>query len=178
MKNNYTKMIAVNALVAALYVVLTMPFGVITTSSGFQFRPAEALTILPALMPYTVYGLTIGCAISNLVSAFGIADIILGSLTTLVAAFLTSKIKNPFVAAIPPVVLNAAFLPLIWMIAASDIAYWVNAGSLLLTQGVVIFGLGIPLYYIFKKYVLPQVNIPSIVNKGEKQKAEESSQNG
>ena len=57
MKNNYTKMIAVNALVAALYVVLTMPFGVITTSSGFQFRPAEALTILPALMPYTVIGL-------------------------------------------------------------------------------------------------------------------------
>ena len=40
MKNNYTKMIAVNALVAALYVVLTMPFGFITTSRGFQFRPA------------------------------------------------------------------------------------------------------------------------------------------
>ena len=109
---NTTKILAINALVAALYVVLTMPFGVITTSSGMQFRPAEALTILPALMPYTIWGLAVGCGLSNFVSAFGLPDIILGSLTTLAAAYLTSKIKKPWLAALPPVLLNAAFMPL------------------------------------------------------------------
>lgn len=156
---NYTKIIAINAVVASLYVVLTMPFGVITTSSGMQFRPAEALTILPALMPYCVWGLAIGCGISNLVSAFGIADILLGALVTLVAGLITSKLKNPFLAALPPVILNAIFMPLIWMIA-SPVAYWANMASMLLTQGVVIFGIGIPLYYVFKKYVMRYVAIP------------------
>lgn len=151
------KFIAINALVAALYVVFTMPFGVISTQSGLQFRPAEALTILPALMPYTIWGLAIGCAISNLVSVFGIADVVFGALITFVAAFLTSKIKNPFLAAVPPVVLNAVFLPLIWLLAAGDAAYWVNAGGLLLTQSAVIFGLGVPLFFLLKKTVVPKI---------------------
>lgn len=166
---NYTKIIAINAVVAALYVVLTMPFGVITTSSGMQFRPAEALTILPALMPYCVWGLAIGCGISNLVSAFGIPDILLGALVTLVAGLITSKLKNPFLAALPPVILNAIFMPLIWMIA-SPVAYWANMASMLLTQGVVIFGIGIPLYYVFKKYVMRYVAIPQ----NEKRKKEKT----
>lgn len=162
---NTTKILAINALVAALYVVLTMPFGIITTSSGMQFRPAEALTILPALMPYTVLGLAVGCGISNFVSAFGLPDILLGALTTLVAAYLTSKIKKPYLAAIPPVVLNAVFMPLIWMISSNEIAYWVNAGSMLLTQAVVIYGIGMPLYYIMKKYVMPHINLPTASKK-------------
>lgn len=160
MKKTATKIIVINALVAALYVVLTMPFGVISTSSGLQFRPAEALTILPSLMPYTMFGLAIGCAVSNFVSAFGILDVVLGSLITLAAAFLTSKIKNPFLAALPPVLLNAVFMPLVWLIAAGDAAYWINAGSMLLTQGAVIYGIGVPLHFVFKKYIMPQINLP------------------
>ena len=166
---NTTKILAINALVAALYVVLTMPFGVITTSSGMQFRPAEALTILPALMPYTIWGLAVGCGLSNFVSAFGLPDIILGSLTTLAAAYLTSKIKKPWLAALPPVLLNAAFMPLIWMISSHDIAYWVHAGSMLLTQAAVIYGIGMPLYYIMKKYVMPHVALPAAERKNRRQ---------
>ena len=160
MNKNLTKFVCVNAVVAALYVVFTMPFGTISTSSGFQFRPAEALTILPALCPYTIVGLTIGCAVSNLVSQFGIFDIILGSLVTLIAGFLTStKLFNKFWSApLPPVILNAALLPLIWFLVpeaeASFAIYFANAASLLLTQGVVIFGLGIPLYFVTQKKLL------------------------
>lgn len=160
MKKNVTKFVCVNAAVAALYVVFTMPFGIISTQSGLQFRPAEALTVLPALCPYTVVGLTIGCAISNLVSQFGIFDILLGSLTTLIAGLLTStKLFNKFWSApIPPVILNAAFLPMIWMLADPELGwslYLINAGGLLLTQSVVIFGLGIPLYFLTKSKLLP-----------------------
>lgn len=158
MKNNATKIIALNAVIAALYVVLTMPFGIISTSAGFQFRPAEALTILPSLVPYVTPGLTIGCAISNMVSAFGVADIVLGSLITLTAGYLSGKTKNPWLAALPPVLLNAIFLPLIWLLAMGDVGYWFNCASLLLTQSAVIYGLGVPLHFIFKKRVMPLLN--------------------
>ena len=158
MKANATKYIALNAVIASLYVVLTMPFGIISTSAGFQFRPAEALTILPSLMPYVTPGLAIGCAISNMVSAFGIADIVLGSLVTFVAGWMSSKTKNPWLAALPPVLLNAIFLPLIWLLAMGDAGYWFNLGSLLLTQSAVIYGLGVPLHFIFKKRVMPLLN--------------------
>ena len=135
-----------------------MPFGAISTSAGLQFRPAEALTILPSLMPFVTPGLAIGCAISNMVSAFGIADVVLGSFVTLVAGYLSGKTKNPWFAALPPVVLNAIFLPLIWLLAIGDVGYIVNAGSLLITQSAVVFGLGVPLHYVFKKRVMPLLN--------------------
>ena len=158
MKSNATKIIALNAVIAALYVVLTMPFGIISTSAGFQFRPAEALTILPSLVPYVTPGLAIGCAISNMVSAFGIADIVLGSLITLTAGYLSGKTKNPWLAALPPVLLNAIFLPLVWLLASGDVGYWFNCASLLLTPSAVIYGLGVPLHFIFKKRVMPLLN--------------------
>ena len=158
MKQNATKFIALNAVIASLYVVLTMPFGIISTSAGFQFRPAEALKILPSLMPYITPGLAIGCAISNMVSAFGVADIVFGSIITLTAGYLSSKTKNPWLASLPPILLNAIFLPLIWLLAVGDAGYLINLASLLLTQSAVIFGLGVPLHFIFKKRVLPLLN--------------------
>ena len=160
---NATKFVCFNALVAALYVVFTMPFGTISTASGLQFRPAEALTILPALCPYTVVGLTIGCAISNLTSAFGVFDVVLGSLTTLAAGLLCciKPFRMPYTAQIPPILLNAMFLPLIWMIGAPEsiTVYLTNAVSLLLTQSVVLYGLGTPLYFFTKKKLLPLLSL-------------------
>ncbi len=167
MKKNVTKFIAVNAAVAAIYVVLTMPFGVLAANQYIQFRPAEALTVLPALFPYTVVGLTVGCAISNIVSAFGIFDILLGSLTTLLAGALTAKVFRRFWSApIPPVILNAAFLPLIWMLSpnaeAGLTAYLLSAGGLLVSQSAVIFGLGIPLYFVAKKHLTPLLSLTDL----------------
>ncbi|MCM1043472.1 MAG: QueT transporter family protein [Corallococcus sp.] len=164
MKLNVTKAICVNAVVAALYIVFTMPFGTISTSSGLQFRPAEALTILPALFPYVTVGLTIGCAVSNIVSAFGVLDVILGSLTTLIAGILTSlkPFRKFYLAPIPPVVLNALILPAVWILAGGEAGwtvYGINCASLLLTQGVVIFGLGIPLYFFADKKLKPLLSL-------------------
>ena len=161
---NVTKFVCFNALVAALYVVFTMPFGTISTASGLQFRPAEALTILPALCPYTVVGLTIGCAISNMTSAFGVFDVVLGSLTTLVAGLVCClrPFRKSYTAQIPPILLNAIFLPLVWMIGVPNAGagvYFTNAISLLLTQSVVIYGLGTPLYFFTKKKLLPLLSL-------------------
>lgn len=70
---------------AALYVVLTLPF-VTVTISEIQFRPSEALTMLPLLFPEAIPALFIGCMLANWVAGGAILDIFLGAVVTLVAA--------------------------------------------------------------------------------------------
>ncbi len=56
------KGITTSAVIAAAYVVLTLPFA----SVGFdpvQFRIAEVFTVLPFLSPYAIFGNFIGCCI-------------------------------------------------------------------------------------------------------------------
>ena len=97
------KYIAVNAVVGALYVALTVPFGALATNPYIQIRPGEALTVLPAIMPYCIPGLAVGCAIGNIMSSFGLLDIILGTLVTVVAALLTAFVFKRFaLAPLPP----------------------------------------------------------------------------
>ncbi len=85
-----------SALIAALYLALT----VATSFMSFQvvqLRLAEALTALPALFPSAVLGVFAGCLLSNLLnpSPLGIVDVIAGSATTLIAAYLTWVLGNP-----------------------------------------------------------------------------------
>ena len=81
-RNSKILSLAVNALVAAVYAALTMALGFMSYNV-IQFRVAEALCVLPFFFPGTVWGLFIGCVISNLLSPAGILDIVFGSLATL-----------------------------------------------------------------------------------------------
>ena len=83
------------AAVAALYAVLGY-FGDIfsLTFGAVQFRFAEALTVLPFLFPATAPGLVIGCLITNLLSPYGVADVVFGTLATAIAAWLTVKMPR------------------------------------------------------------------------------------
>ena len=86
------------AVVGAAYAVLSLfgsVFGV--TFGTVQCRFSEALCVLPFFFPETVWGLFAGCLITNLLSPYGLVDIVVGSLATLLAAFLTSKCgKKPW----------------------------------------------------------------------------------
>ena len=153
------KYIAVNAVVGALYLALTVPFGALATNPYIQIRPGEALTVLPAIMPYCIPGLAVGCAIGNIMSSFGLLDIILGTLVTVVAALLTAFVFKRFaLAPLPPIILNALLLPVVWMLAGSETTwaiYAMEAGGLLISQSVVCYGLGLPLLFVTKKRILP-----------------------
>ena len=61
-------------------------------------------------MPEAITGLLAGCIVSNFFGGFGLTDIIFGSLATLIAAFLTHKSKNIFIAALWPVLSNAIII--------------------------------------------------------------------
>jgi uncharacterized membrane protein len=82
------------AVIAAAYVVLTLPFA--QFSFGIiQFRLAEAMTVLAVLSPAAIPGLTIGCLMSNLLNPnnLGPVDIFGGSLATFLAALLSWKLS-------------------------------------------------------------------------------------
>ena len=57
-----------SAMIAAIYVVLTIVFAPISFGQ-IQFRIAEALTILPAFTPAAIPGLFVGCLIGNILGA-------------------------------------------------------------------------------------------------------------
>ena len=94
------------AVIAAVYAALTVLLPAISYGE-WQCRISEILTILPVLMPQAVPGLTIGCLLANLISPVGVADIVFGTLATLVAACGTRFFrKNIVLAAACPVVSN------------------------------------------------------------------------
>ncbi|MDE6586408.1 MAG: QueT transporter family protein [Clostridia bacterium] len=168
MKNFFTtKRICRAGVIAALYVALTYAFGQLSYQGILQIRPAEALTILALFFPEAVPALWIGCVLANLLSGYGWYDIVFGGLTSLVAAVLTygtgKLIKNHVLKIIVggffPVILNAIVVPLLIVFAAGDlcgyetatIAYFINFGSMLLTQALWIYGLGSILYFSIVK---------------------------
>lgn len=144
------RQICVGAAIAALYVLLTYACAPIAFGS-IQFRPAEALTILPLLFVEAVPGLFIGCLIANLLSPFGIWDVAVGSAITLVAAVLTRLVRNVYVGGLFPVLLNSLLLPLMWFLMDSSVGYIMNFVSIFITQAIFVYALGLPLYFAMRK---------------------------
>lgn len=102
------------AMIAAIYVVLTIlfaPFGF----GEIQVRIAEALTILPFFTPAAIPGLFIGCLIGNMIGGAILPDIIFGSLATLIGAFFTYLLrrKNRCLAPLPPIIANVLVIPFV-----------------------------------------------------------------
>lgn len=153
MQNKKVAFIAQAAMIAALYVVLTMVFAPFSFRE-MQVRVSEALTILPAFTPAAVPGLFIGCLLANLLGGAAVPDVIFGSLATLIGAFFTWKLRNkhPFLAPVPPILSNMLIIPFVLRYA-----YGVPMAIplMMLTVG---FGevlscgvLGMLLYYALKK---------------------------
>ena len=117
MKQLSIRQITFAALVGALYVTLSY-FGNIfgLTYGPIQCRFSEALTVLPFLCPTATWGLFAGCIISNILSPYGIPDLIFGSLATLMAGLLTARCKSRWLAPLPPVVCNGLIVGLCWPI--------------------------------------------------------------
>ena len=77
------RFITLAAIIAALYVVLTLVSAVFGLSSGvIQVRISESLCILAFFTPSAIPGLTIGCLVSNLVTGANILDVVFGTLAT------------------------------------------------------------------------------------------------
>ena len=115
------------ALIAAAYTALSvalspMSFGAV------QVRASEALCLLPVICASSVYGVTLGCMLTNIVgiatgaSILGVMDVVLGTLATLCAAIMTRALRNvrfgniPFLSSLPPVLFNG-------VVVGAELAY-------------------------------------------------------
>ena len=114
MKNKKVLFLTHAAMIAAIYVVLTVVFQAISFGE-IQVRIAEALTILPAFTPAAIPGLFIGCIIGNIFGGSILPDIIFGSIATLIGACFTYLLRkqNKYLAPLPPIISNTIIVPLI-----------------------------------------------------------------
>lgn len=135
-------------MIAAAYAALalaTAPF----SFGAVQCRISEALTLLPVLSPAAVWGVTLGCVITNTVGAatganfLGALDILCGTLATLAAAWLSRRWQGirlhgmPLLSVLPPVLLNAVIVGAEWCWALTGELcgfFWLAAGQIALGQ--------------------------------------------
>lgn len=116
MKKKGTAYLAQAALIAALYVVLTLIANTLGLANySIQVRISEALTILPIFTPAAIPGLFVGCLLSNIMTGCIIWDIIFGPIATLLGALGTYSLrkKSKWVATLPPILANTLIIPFV-----------------------------------------------------------------
>lgn len=128
-----TKRIVRIAIVAALYVALTIAFSFLSYGD-IQFRLAEALIFLCFFRKDYVISLSIGCLISNIFSPYGIVDVIFGTTATLISVVCVAFSKKMYLTIFYPVIFNAIIIGL-EISYLSEIPMWlpmltVGAGEL------------------------------------------------
>lgn len=89
--NIRTKKLVYAAAVAALYAALTLALAPISYGS-VQFRVSELLCILPYFFPGSVWGLTAGCLLANVLGPNGPLDVVVGTAASLLAALGTAAV--------------------------------------------------------------------------------------
>lgn len=119
------------AMIAAVYTVISValaPF----SFGPIQVRIAEAMTVLPVLWKPSIYALTLGCFLTNLIgvatNVTGPIDIVVGTLATFLAAICTYRFRNRKINGVPvlsimmPVIFNAVFvgIELAWMLSPDN----------------------------------------------------------
>lgn len=159
-KNDRTSFITETALIAGIYAAVTYFIAPISFGAQ-QFRISEALTVLPALTPAAVPGLTIGCLIANLNSPYGLADIICGTLATFLAAVCTRCTKNikikelPILSLVFPVIFNGIIIGLELSMLLPEgftaLSFLTLGLSVAFGEAIVCFTLGLPLYVGLKR---------------------------
>lgn len=162
MKLNVRKLVTI-AVIGALYAVLTMVLAPISYGASFipiEFRVSEVLCILPFFFPASAVGLFIGCLIANILSPFGILDVVFGSLATLLAAVCTATIGvrarrkskvswgSCVAACAMPVLFNAPIVGAVLAYSSAPSKFWGSFAFYIAQIGIgeagVLFLLGLP----------------------------------
>ena len=145
-----TKKLTRCALIAAIYVALTMLSNALNLAYGpIQLRFSESMTVLPFLMPEASWGLFIGCVLSNILSPYGPLDMIVGS----------ARCRNKWTAALPPVLCNAILIGALIAWEEAGVgngfppAFFYNALTVGLGEAVACYVLGIPLLGVMQKHL-------------------------
>ncbi|MCR4952351.1 MAG: QueT transporter family protein [Solobacterium sp.] len=106
------------AMIAAIYTVLCLTPVLSAIAYGpVQVRIAEALTLLPLLWKPSIWGVTLGCFLSNLIGAAtginptGLMDAVWGTIATFGAAYCTWLLRNYRIGTVP---VWSCLMPVVW----------------------------------------------------------------
>lgn len=137
------------AFYAVIYAVLTVLLSPISYGP-LQVRISEFLTLFPFIDKLAIPGLFIGCLIANLSSPAGWIDVVFGSLCTLIAAYLTRKMPNVYLAPLPPILINAFGVSL-YLHVFFKLPYLLNVLYIGIGEAIATYLLGLPiLLYVLK----------------------------
>lgn len=162
-KQSKLQFIITGALIAALYAGLTYVSNIFGLAyESVQLRISEVLTILPVFTPAAIPGLAVGCFLANIAS-FNAADMIFGTLATVIAAFLTYAFRNirfkgiPLLSMAPPVIVNAFVigLEIAVFLLPDGFSFWgyiISGLSVGLGQFVVCYLMGVPFFLLLNKH--------------------------
>jgi len=152
-----TKQLVRNAVVAALYVAVTLLFPSFT---ALQIRISEVFAHLPVFNKKYTVGLLLGVAVANLWSPFAFYDILFGTIHSAVSVSLTLLITKKMKSKTKKMVVNTVVFSLTSFILAlmisivdpSGVAFLPTYISLILSIGI-IMAVGIPIMTLLDKRV-------------------------
>ena len=130
------------ALVAAIYTTISLllaPY----SYANIQVRIAEALTMLPLIWQPGIWGITLGCFLTNLIGAMtgvnptGYLDAVLGTFATLSAGLITWHFRDKKVFGLPLISIAAPIVTN-FIIVGAELAFIMMPENKLL--GTLIFG--------------------------------------
>lgn len=166
MKNKNVLYLTQAAMIAALYVVLTMIANALGIASGnIQVRFSEALTVLPFFTPAAIPGLYVGCLIANIVTGAALPDIIFGPLATLIGALGTWALGKAAISAaakksavfkwlspLPPILANGIIIPPVLKYAYGIVPVWFSVVTVTAGEIISCGIFGLILLFALQKY--------------------------
>jgi uncharacterized membrane protein len=147
-----SRLLARGSLYAAVYAALTLAPGLNGLAYGqVQFRVSEGLTVFACVDPAAVPGLAVGTAIANVASPLGVADVVFGSLLTLVAVAIMWRAGMHVWALVAPVVVNGLGVGAELRII-QHLPLWPSVGFVALGEAVVMASAGLVTFGLVRRY--------------------------
>lgn len=153
-----------SSVIAALYLVLTYSLPALAYGP-IQFRLSEVMTILAFIDPFYILPLTLGCAIANISSPFGLIDVIVGSLASFLALYSMSKVKNIYLASLFPALFSILIGLEILIISNEPVNFFLVTAQIMFSEFVVVSIIGVSFYKLIEKntYVINMLKaIPEV----------------
>ncbi len=136
MTNKYINSITRNAILCALYIVITL-LTYPLSFNALQFRISEILVLLCFFRKDYIVGLSLGCAISNLLSTIGLIDVLFGTVATILSCLVIMFCKQLAVASLFPIIFNSFIVGTeLWLFLEEP--FWISVGWVALGETVVI----------------------------------------
>lgn len=137
--------LALNAVLAALYVALTVinPIG----TGAIQLRVSEILCVIPFFNRKYIPGILLGLAIANAFSSLGLIDVAVGLIIGIIAYSISYFVKNVWINAVQYSLLSGIFVGLA-LNYVLGIPFWFS----LFTVGISTLVMTLIGTFIFKKF--------------------------